>query len=372
MTSFDGLTLLARHLWPRVPPTFACCCVCVAALVSASPLQAGSPKILLYHHVSETTPKSTSVTPAVFDGHLELLAREGFEVVPLTRIVDALLGDEPMDSSWVAITFDDAFESVLTEAAPRLEARGWPYTVFVSTDFVDRGYGLYLSWDELRDLEKSGVTLANHTLAHEHMVRRRDAESEDAWLERLAREVNDAQTRLEAELEDPLRLFAYPFGEFSAEVAHLMQSLGFIAFGQQSGPVGRTTSPYAIPRFPLATGFDSVSSLHEKLRTEHLPLTAPSIPAEVLAADAGAPRLTLELDEAGIREGALNCFVAGQPNASVSWPGSNQVEIQAQRPLNPGRSKYTCTAPHPTTPRSFYWHTQLYMKPRPDGSWYDG
>ncbi len=342
------------------------------ALLSAGLLQAGSPKILLYHHVSESTPRSTSVTPAVFDSHLELLAQEGFEVVPLARIVDALLNGESMDSRWVAITFDDAYKSVLTEAAPRLEARGWPYTIFVSTDFVDGDYGLYLSWDELRALEVRGVTLANHTLGHEHMIRRREGETEGAWLERLAREVNGAQARLEAELEDPLRLFAYPFGEFNAKVAHLMQSLGFIALGQQSGPVGRTTSPYAIPRFPLATGFDSVPSLHEKLRTEHLPLLDPAIPAEVLAADAQAPRLTLAFDEAGIREGALTCFIGGQPNATVSWLASDRVEVQGEQPLNPGRSKYTCTAPHPSKARAYYWHTQLYIKPRANGSWYEG
>ena len=109
-----------------------CCSVLATPVVSM-----GSAKILLYHHVSEATPKSTSVTPAVFDSHLDLLEREGFEVVPLARIVDSLLGGGELDSRWVAITFDDAFASVGTEAAPRLEARGWPYTVFVSTGFID-------------------------------------------------------------------------------------------------------------------------------------------------------------------------------------------------------------------------------------------
>ncbi|MEM8766155.1 MAG: polysaccharide deacetylase family protein [Pseudomonadota bacterium] len=344
----------------------------IAACLSTSPVFAGSPKILLYHHVSDSTPSATSVTPTVFESHLELLARERFEVVPLAQIVDALLNGEAMDSRWVAITFDDAYGSVLSEAAPRLESRGWPYTVFVSTDYIDGDYGLYLSWEQLRDLERRGATLANHTLSHEHLVRRRPGETDTARLERLAEEVNGAQVRLEAELEDPLRLLAYPYGEFDAEVVHLMQSLGFIAFGQQSGPVGRTTSPYAIPRFPLATGFDSVSSLHEKLRTEHLPLAAPPIPAEVLSADAEAPRLTLNLDEAGIREGALTCFIGGQPNTRVSWIAPDRVEVQGERPLNPGRSKYTCTAPHPSKPRAYFWHTQLYIKPRPDGSWYEG
>jgi peptidoglycan/xylan/chitin deacetylase (PgdA/CDA1 family) len=332
---------------------------------------ADSAKVLLYHHVSDDTPAATSVSPATFDAHLALIEREGYEVVPLTRIVEALVSGSALDSRWVAITFDDAYESVASAAAPRLEARGWPFTVFVSTDYVDDGYGLYLSWEALRNLEAKGAGIANHTMAHEHMVRHREGESEQQWQDRLAREVIDAQARLEAELESPLRLFAYPYGEFSASVATLMQSLGFVSFGQQSGPIGSTSNPYAIPRFPLAKGFDSVQSLAEKLRTEHLPLLDPEPPVSLLSAEAGPPLLTLRIsDSAGVRPGTLNCFVAGQPNATVTW--GDPITVQAGQSLRPGRSKYTCTAPHPTIPRAYYWHTHLYIKPNSDGSWYEG
>jgi peptidoglycan/xylan/chitin deacetylase (PgdA/CDA1 family) len=338
---------------------------------STNPAPTGSPKILLYHHVSDSTPASTSVSPATFAAHLELIEREGYEVVPLTQIVDALVAGEPMASRWVAITFDDAYESVASTAAPMLAERSWPFTVFVSTDYVDDGHGLYLGWDDLRALEADGATIGNHTLAHEHMVRRKAGETTRDWQDRLAREVTDAQARLQEELNAPLRLFTYPYGEFDAEVAELMQSLGFIAFGQQSGAVGSTTNHYAIPRFPLAKGFDSVQSLAEKLRTEHLPLLEPEAPATLLAADAGPPVLELRIDDAArVRPGSLNCFVAGQPNAKVTW--GEAVIIQAGESLRAGRSKYTCTAPHPDIPRAYYWHSHLYIKPRADGSWYDG
>jgi peptidoglycan/xylan/chitin deacetylase (PgdA/CDA1 family) len=329
--------------------------------------------VLLYHHVSSDTPASTSVTPGTFRAHLDLIASEGYEVVPISRIVDALVNGTELDSRWVAITFDDAYESVGRVAAPELARRGWPFTIFVSTDFIDQGYGGYLTWDELRALESEGAVIANHAMGHEHLVRRSPNESERNWMDRLAAEVTGAQTRLEAELQNPPRLFTYPFGEFTAEIAHLMQSLGFIAFGQQSGPVGSTSNAHAIPRFPLARGFDSTDSLAEKLRTEHLPLVDPEPPATLLAADAGAPLLELRIDDrAGIRPGNLTCFVAGQPQTEVTWGEVGTVTVQAEKPLPPGRSKYTCTAPHPTISRAYYWHTHLYIKPRSDGSWYEG
>jgi biofilm PGA synthesis lipoprotein PgaB len=344
----------------------------IICLITGS-AHAGSAKILLYHHVADDTPPSTSVTVASFERHLALIADRGYQVVPLQQIVDTLVNGGAFDSNWVAITFDDAYQSILTTAAPRLKARGWPFTVFVSTEAVDEGYALYLDWDGLRRLEAEGATIANHTVSHEHMVRVKAGETYDGWKSRLTRDVIDAQDRLQAELDHPVRLFAYPYGELDKDIADLMQSLGFIAFGQQSGPVGATTHPYAIPRFPLGTGFDSVDSLAEKLRTEHLPLVDPPFPAIVLDADSPAPTLTLHLaEEAQIRPGTLTCFVAGQPQAEVVWGEGGEIQVTARETLRPGRYKYTCTAPHPSIPRAYYWHTQLWIKPLADGSWYEG
>ncbi len=341
------------------------------ACLFASVTLAGSAKILLYHHVSGETPPATSVTPAAFDRHLALIEEAGYQVVPLQQIADALVNGGELESNWVAISFDDAYQSVLTEALPRLEARGWPVTVFVSTALVDKGYGGYLNWDQLRVLEARGVSIANHGVSHAHMVRVKTGESYDEWRSRLTREVIDAQDRLETELKNPLRLFAYPYGEFDKDIADLMISLGFVAFGQQSGPVGSTTNPYAIPRFPLGTGFDSVESLAEKLRTEHLILTDPPFPATLLEADAPAPTLILNVSKAGLRPGSMTCFVAGQPRTDVVWDGG-EIQVTARKTLPAGRHRYTCTAPHPSIRRAYYWHTHLWIKPHEDGSWYEG
>ncbi len=331
---------------------------------------AGSAKVLLYHHVSTETPASTSVTPEVFASHLELLEQGGYQVVSLQRIVDTLIAGGELDSKWVSITFDDAYRSVLTEAFPELERRGWPFTVFISTDFIDQGYGLYLNWDELRSLEGRGGLMANHTSNHEHLVRVRPQESTEMWLARASAQVTESQARLDAELDHPAKIFAYPYGEFSEPLTKLLASLDFIAFGQQSGPVGKTSNPQAIPRFPLASGFDSVQSLAEKLRTEHLPLSDPEVPATLLGAGSPAPVLTLQIDAPGIRE--LNCFVGGQPAPTIHWPDPQTVTIQAERALGAGRRKYTCTAPFPGIRGAYYWHTHLWIQPRKDGSWYEG
>jgi peptidoglycan/xylan/chitin deacetylase (PgdA/CDA1 family) len=62
--------------------------------------------ILLYHHVSSTTPASTSVTPTVFEQHLQYLA-DGYNVISLEQAVKALKAGQLLPERTVVITFDD-------------------------------------------------------------------------------------------------------------------------------------------------------------------------------------------------------------------------------------------------------------------------
>src|SRR5690625_7208849 len=47
--------------------------------------------VLLYHHVDDSTPASTSVSPQVFEQHLDWLEEHDYEVWPLERLVRAFV-----------------------------------------------------------------------------------------------------------------------------------------------------------------------------------------------------------------------------------------------------------------------------------------
>ena len=68
--------------------------------------------ILQYHHVSDTTPKSTSITPNQFAVHLKYLKEKSFNVVPLSTLIDNIKNQQPLEDKTVAITFDDAYIDV--------------------------------------------------------------------------------------------------------------------------------------------------------------------------------------------------------------------------------------------------------------------
>ncbi|WP_405242876.1 polysaccharide deacetylase family protein [Lentisalinibacter salinarum] len=333
----------------------------------ADPASQAHAVILLYHHVSGDTPPSTSVTPATFEDHLDYLA--DYTVVPLEAIVSAIEDGVALPPDAVAITFDDAYESVYTEALPRLERRGWPFTVFASTDYIDDDYGGYLSWDQLREIERRGGTVGNHSRAHRHMIRRRPGESAGEWRERVAADIRHAGSRLADELQAPLAYFAYPYGEFDRDLENVVADLGLVAFGQQSGPVGPASDRRHLPRFPVAAAYADLDSLGDKLDSRPLPVKVLAPDSRVLAADAGPPELRVRIPEGPYDRERLNCFVTGQEPARISWQ-DDEATIRARAPLAPGRSKFNCTVPARDASDVYYWYSYLWIKPRADGSWY--
>lgn len=73
-----------------------------------------------------------STTPARFASQLAYLAAR-FRILPLD---DLLAGGGPTCRASAAITFDDGFRSVLSDALPVLEHHRMPFTVFVNGDAV--------------------------------------------------------------------------------------------------------------------------------------------------------------------------------------------------------------------------------------------
>ncbi|MDZ7829868.1 MAG: polysaccharide deacetylase family protein [Halofilum sp. (in: g-proteobacteria)] len=128
----------------------------LALLAPAVGWAASSGVVLEYHHVAEDTPPSTSVTPATFQRHMDYLADNGFEVWPLPRLIETVRKGGEVPDRTVAITFDDGYRSVYREVFPRLQKRGWPFTIFITTGYLDGGDRNFVTWDQLREMEAAG------------------------------------------------------------------------------------------------------------------------------------------------------------------------------------------------------------------------
>jgi biofilm PGA synthesis lipoprotein PgaB len=328
--------------------------------------------ILAYHHVSTATPASTSVTPAQFDAHLDYIFDHGYVVWPLNTLLNKLRAGQSVPDNAIALTFDDAYESVFETVQPKMQARGWPYTVFVNSAAIDAKHAPYMSWQQLRKLVTQGVDIGNHSHGHAHLVQRLPNESEDSWRTRVSIDIEHAQTRLEQELGNTPELFAYPYGEYSDALTAEVTRLGMFGIGQHSGAVGHHSKFSALPRFPVSGSYASLDQLATRLQAEPLNITASPPGPMILPPAVEAPMVRLVLADGAYEVANLACYASGQGRMQQvlieSKPPTFQIKPVAA--LRPGRSKYNCTIPHQSKPGVYFWWSYLVMKPKLDGSWY--
>ena len=64
---------------------------------------------------------------------------------------------------------DDADESFINIAWPIFKENKIPVTLFVNTSTIVENNKNYLSWDQIRQLKKEGVTIGAHSHTHSHM-----------------------------------------------------------------------------------------------------------------------------------------------------------------------------------------------------------
>lgn len=113
------------------------------------------PVILMYHRVADVPvdPWGLAVTPARFAAQMRALKRMRTPV-PLDHMIERLLAGK-LDKGAVAVTFDDAYRDVLTNALPVMREHGIPATVFVVTGKLGDERGFW--WDRLAGAVLGGV-----------------------------------------------------------------------------------------------------------------------------------------------------------------------------------------------------------------------
>lgn len=335
-------------------------CLCSHALAAEPHAVA-----LIYHHIDSTTPKSTSVSPAQFKQQLDYLHENDFKVLPLPTIVRKIASGESLPDKVVALTFDDAYRSVYSEAYPLLKQRNWPFTVFVNTEAIDQKSRLHTSWEQLREMAASGATIANHSVTHAHLVYRLPNETTNQWQQRVSGEIKHAQKRIKAELGTAEKLFAYPYGEYDSALQQLLRELGYTAFGQQSGAWGTSTDKQAIPRFAAAGDYANMDEF--KLKVATLPFAISKIAAadNPLPHNQQQPPLRITFMSGNYQQ--LNCYGTGQGALALEWESPTTVVIKPNKAIPVGRSRVNCTLP--TGNGRFYWYSHQWIRLDKNNQW---
>jgi peptidoglycan/xylan/chitin deacetylase (PgdA/CDA1 family) len=128
--------------------------------------------ILAYHRVGGRSDAGEIDLPAGrFERQIETLATR-HHVLTLDAALDALRSPSAGSTGQVVVTFDDGTADFVDVALPILVRHRVPATLYIATDFVERGRsfpdgGTPLSWPAVRDALATGlVTLGSHTHTH--------------------------------------------------------------------------------------------------------------------------------------------------------------------------------------------------------------
>lgn len=310
------------------------------SVVSISPAEAeeemrDSATVLMYHRFGESRYPSTNISIEQFEAHLAHLAGGNYTVLKLDDIIVRLRAGELLPDRTVAITIDDAYLSVYTEAWPRLTEAGFPFTLFVASSPIDRKLSGYMSWEQIRELQSSGVTIGSQTHTHPHMHRLSDEE--------VRTEISTSNGRFIEELGLRPELFAYPYGEYSQFVIDAVKNAGFrAAFGQNSGIMHSADDQFQLPRFAFNEAYGTIDRL--KLAVDGLPLKVHDLTPEDMVLTMNPPLYGFTVSEEMSPVSQLRCFSNNHGKLDVTMLGM-RAEIRAPGPLTEPRARINCTMP---------------------------
>jgi peptidoglycan/xylan/chitin deacetylase (PgdA/CDA1 family) len=207
--------------------------------------------VLAYHRVGgRSDAREIDLPESRFDEQMACIARWR-EPVDLDAALVALRTPDDTARDRVVVTFDDGTADFVDVALPILERHRIPATLYIATDYVERGQpfpngGTPLSWSGVRDALSTGlVTIGSHTHSHALLDR---VTADTAALE-LRRSIDLVFERTGVIPEH----FAYPKalpGDSSVDdvVRNLFRSAAIA--GTRANVYGHT-DPYRLARSPI-------------------------------------------------------------------------------------------------------------------------
>jgi peptidoglycan/xylan/chitin deacetylase (PgdA/CDA1 family) len=239
----------------------------VSPVMQATPARRLSIPVLMYHSIAEEEESGvrayyrTSTSPTVFRAHMELLYREGYRVCSPSEAVRMLADPRQPIIKAAVITFDDGYRNNYETAFPILNEFGFGATIYLPTSYIADSTVEFkgrkcLNWDEVREMQKHGVSFGSHTVNHPQL----DGLDKST----IEMELKDSKSAIEDKTGSAVESFAYPYAfpqtktQFKDMLRHMLYEAGY-----RNGvctAIGLATSgsdPLFLERLPVNTCDDS-------------------------------------------------------------------------------------------------------------------
>jgi poly-beta-1,6-N-acetyl-D-glucosamine N-deacetylase len=214
--------------------------------------------IFIFHRFGDDRYPDTNTAIATLRAEFGYLKANGYKVIPLSRLANALKNGEPVDDKWVVLTIDDNFKSFYENGLPLFKEFGYPFTLFVYVEATDKAYGDYMNWAQVREASHFGE-IGLHGYGHRHETHLTPTTLKD--------DTEKGLRSFAKALRTVPRYYAYPYGEYNADVKAGIAAYGFdLILNQNSGAVNVNSDPADLDRIAL-TGENLIA---QKLRIKHL------------------------------------------------------------------------------------------------------
>lgn len=199
--------------------------------------------IFIYHRFNDARYPTTNTSLSELRTEFEYFKHNGYEVIPLEKLVRALKAKEPIPDNWVVLTIDDNYKSFYDHGLALFKEYRYPFSMFVYVGGTEKKYGDFMSWEQLKEISQYG-TLEFHSMNHPHMTHLSD--------EALRADFEEGLALFEKRLGFKPHYFSYPFGEFNPRVKKVAQTFGFEAIlNQTMGAVAHFSDPLDLDRNAL-------------------------------------------------------------------------------------------------------------------------
>ena len=304
--------------------------------------------VLMYHRFNESKYPSTSISAELFESHLKYLKKENYNVLPMTDLVDFFEKKKKFSEKTVFITIDDGYKSFYTYAFPLLLKYNFPFTVFISSDYVTNSNNSnFMTWEMLKEIKNEGGSIQNHTSNHSNL--------NEIDLKKIKKIVLECQKELENKLGIKSEVFSFPYGMSSVKNENIIKEMGFkLAFGQQSSHIFMGENKFRLPRFSFNEKFGKIERF--KMIVESLPLEVFDVtPEDTLAKDfqnriAFSTNRTLH---------SINCYHSSDIRFEIRKLPPSKIEIRFQDELEKGVNRINCTAYD--NDKKLYWYGKILI-----------
>lgn len=239
-----------------------CCCFVLLVLLAA-PLRAEL-IVLSYHDVGDPQDyrlggSALSMRTADLAAQFSWLRAHDYRVVGVDDVLAAAEGRRRLPEKAVLLTFDDGYLGMYKRVFPLLKLFGYPAVLAVMGKWLDTpagepvSYGTrsmprqyFLTWPQVREMADSGlVEIASHShdLHHEVLAnpqgntrpaavtREYDPDSgryetDEAYRERIRRDLARSARRIEAETGRRPRVMVWPYGAYNQVTVGIARELG--------------------------------------------------------------------------------------------------------------------------------------------------